>query len=76
MKSYYLITDSHAAEVEAQTGLVGHNTALGVLVEKPTPFSLDAELAKLDRALHPNKCGCGAWSIIHRPGCPVAYSAA
>lgn len=70
MKEYYLVTDSHAEEVERLTGLQGRDTRLGVLVEKPKPFNLDAELDKLDRALHPRRCTCGPWSIIHRPNCP------
>lgn len=69
--THYLITDSHAEEVEAKTGLRGHNTPLGVLIEKPKETQWRPELAEIKRALNPNRCTCGAWSILHRPCCPV-----
>lgn len=64
MKKFYLVTDATAEEVERKTGLPGHNTALGALVEQPEPFRLEVELAKLDRILHP-RCCYGA--ITHAP---------
>jgi hypothetical protein len=73
MKKYYLVTDATADQVTRRTGLDAHQTRLGALVEKPRPFNLDAELDRLDRAMHPNKprCNCGLWSIMHRPDCPI-----
>lgn len=74
--TYWLVTDSTAAEVERLTGLEGCNTPLGVLVEKPKPFNLAAARDKVDRALHPNRprCTCGTYAIIHGPRCPFALA--
>jgi hypothetical protein len=72
-RQFYLVTDATAEEVERRTGLQGHNTHLGALVETPTPFDLGEAMARLDRLLHPNRCTCGAYAVFHRPGCPAAY---
>lgn len=72
MREYYLVTDATAEEVERLTGLRGHNTPLGVLVEKPKPFRLEVALEKLDRLLHPTRCICGKFAVIHQPHCPMA----
>ncbi len=69
--THYLVTDSVAEEVERLTGLRAHDTPLGTLVEKPKPFRLEVEMEKLNHLLHPTRCTCGAWAILHRPGCPV-----
>lgn len=71
MITHYLVTDATAAELEARTGLYGHDTPLGVLAEKPKPFRLDVELEKLDRILHPRRCTCGSFAVIHQPNCPA-----
>lgn len=72
-KKYLWVTDAMPAEVESKTGLRGVPTPDGgTLVEKPKPFNIDAEMAKLDRILNPSRCTCGAWAIIHRPNCPAA----
>lgn len=75
MKKYMLVTDATADEVTRRTGLDAYQTHLGALVEEPRPFNLDAELDRLDRAMHPNnpRCNCGSWSIMHRPNCPFAF---
>jgi hypothetical protein len=75
MRNYILITDATADTVYRLTGMDAHDTPLGALAEKPKPFNLDAELDKLDRAMHPNKprCICGKWIVMHRPSCPFAY---
>lgn len=67
--TYWLIKDSTAAEVERLTGLQGRNTPLGVLVEEPKPINW-AAMAEIKRALHPTRCTCGSYAILHRPSCP------
>lgn len=74
MKKYLLITDADAETVTRLTGMDAHDTPLGVLVEEPRPFNLQAELDKLDRMLHP-RCTCGKFSIIHSSKCPFAVMA-
>lgn len=68
MKEYYLVTDATAEEVERRTGLPGHSTFLGALVEKPKPFRIEVEMEKFDRLLHPRCCNGG---VIHAPNCPM-----
>lgn len=68
---YFLITDSHADEVEALTGLRGRDTPFGVLVEQPKPFRLEVAMERFERAFHPNRCTCGRGAIFHRSGCPA-----
>jgi hypothetical protein len=69
--THYLVTDATAEELERLTGLRGRDTPLGVLVEKPKPFCLEAELEKLAKLLHPTHCTCGSYAIIHQPNCPM-----
>lgn len=71
MKKYLLITDAVPSQVEAATGLKGTMTDLGTLVEKPGPFDVHGAMAVIDRALHPNRCTCGAYAVMHRPNCPA-----
>lgn len=72
---YYLITDSHAEEVEAITGLRGHNTSLGVLVEKPTPMrDIWDMMFKINDALDQSPrctCGRGKMAMWHKWDCPL-----
>lgn len=69
--THYLVTDATPAEVEEKTGLRGHPTPFGTLVEKPKPFDMYGALAEIDRALHPDRCNCGAiLAVMHRKGCP------
>lgn len=70
MKQYYLVTDAASAEVERLTGLPGHDTPFGTLVQKPTPFDMHAAMALVNKAINPNPCTCGSWAIIHQPNCP------
>lgn len=74
--THWLVTDTTAEELEQRLGLRGHNTPLGVLVDRPKPFNLESELDKLDRILHPNKmrCTCGKQAIIHHGNCPFVYA--
>jgi hypothetical protein len=69
--THYLVTGTSAAEVERKTGLRAHDTPLGTLVEKPQPFRLEVEMERLERILHPHRCTCGAWAIVHQAGCPM-----
>lgn len=71
---YYLITGTSASQVERLTGLRGHDTMLGTLVEEPRPVRIAAAMDELDRALRPNRCTCGAFAIIHRSNCPAGVS--
>jgi hypothetical protein len=75
--SHYLITDGQgtcAAEIEKRTGLRAHDTALGILVEKRKPFDMQGALAQIDRALHPSRCICGRYAVLHQPNCPEAWA--
>ncbi len=73
--THYLVTDVSAEELELKTGLRGHNTALGVLVEKPKPFDMYRAMAIINRALTPpSLCTCGPYAIIHQPNCPAAWA--
>jgi hypothetical protein len=72
MKKYLLVTDATADQVKQATGLDGHDTPLGALIEKPRPFNMQAAMEELDRALHPNRCICGRYAIMHRLNCPAA----
>lgn len=74
-KTYLLVTDATAAQVEAKTGFPAHDTPLGALLENPKPFNLDAAMRELDRALHPRRCVCGTYRVMHRPDCPEWYAA-
>lgn len=74
MEKYWLVTDATAAEVEAKTGLQGHDTPLGVLLRAPKPFRLDVALERLNRALHPTRCICGRYAILHQPNCPAGMA--
>lgn len=73
---YYLVADAAAETVEAMTGLRGHNTTLGALIEKPRPFDLDRAMDQIDRAMHPNRlrCICGSRAILHQSNCPMALA--
>lgn len=71
MTSYYLITGASEAQVEKELGLRGRMTPLGVLVEKPKEFDLPKAMAKIEKALNPNRCTCGTWSVLHQPNCPT-----
>lgn len=76
--THYLITDATAAEVEEKTGLRGHPTPLGVLVEAPPdPFieglRMNGDLELIKRTLNPpppRLCGC---NVVHMPPCRFAY---
>lgn len=81
MKRYLLITDAGAAEVEAKTGLRGHNTPLGVLVEDRDPvieaMRLGFWLEQVNRALYPQKPRCCPechGTILHRFGCQIGMT--
>lgn len=67
---YFLVTDSTAEEVERRTGLRGRDTPMGVFVPAPPP-GIAAALERMERALHPNRCTCGAWAVVHRAECPA-----
>lgn len=69
--THYLITDAAPAEIEAKTGLRGHMTPFGTLVEKPKPVDMHGALRAIERALNPNACTCGGYAIVHRPNCPA-----
>lgn len=71
MKKYILITDAVPDQVEAATGIKGHLTPLGTLVEEPVRFDIHGAMAILDRAFNPNRCTCGAYALLHRPNCPA-----
>lgn len=68
---YLLVTDATAAEVEAQTGMRGHDTPIGALVEDRKPVNIHESMAIIDRALYPTQCTCDMHAIIHRPNCPA-----
>ena len=70
-EKFWLVTDTTAAELEQKTGLQGHDTPRGVLLKAPKPFRLDVAMERLDRALHPRRCTCGSYAIIHQPNCPA-----
>jgi hypothetical protein len=73
--THYLITDGQgtcAAEIEKLTGLRAHDTPLGILVDKRKPFDMQGALAEIDRALHPTRCICGKFAVLHQPNCPEA----
>lgn len=74
-KKYLLVTDAVPEQVEAATGLQGHWTPLGTLVEEPAPFDMEAALDRLDRALRPTspRCTCGKHAVVHSPRCPLAF---
>jgi hypothetical protein len=74
MAHYLIITDATAAEVEATLDLRGHDTPLGVLVEKPEPFDMNAAMTVIDRTMNPTRCTCGRGAVIHSPNCPIAYA--
>ena len=72
MSHFYLVTDAMAEQVEAATGMRGRDTPLGALIEAPPSVADLRELAaSIDRMMHPNRCTCGAFAIVHRPGCPA-----
>lgn len=73
MAAYWLVSGTSAQEIERLTGLRGQNTDQGVLIERPKTFHLDAALRSFDAALNPNRCTCGTFSVLHRPGCPAAF---
>jgi hypothetical protein len=71
--THYLVTDATAEEVEHRTGMRGHDTPYGVLVEKrPRPGDIADAMARIDRALNPTRCTCGMFAIMHWPNCPMA----
>lgn len=70
-QTFYLVNGTSAEEVARRTDLRAWDTPLGALVEKPRPFNLAAELEKLDRILHPSRCTCGRYALMHRSDCPA-----
>jgi hypothetical protein len=73
--THYLITDATAEEVERRTGMRGHDTPLGVLVEKPPrPSDITDAMERINRALYPTRCTCGMFAIMHWPNCPMALA--
>lgn len=71
--THYLISEPtglSAAEIERRTGMRAIDTPLGVMLEKPKPLDMRGALAEIDRALHPTRCICGPFAIIHRSNCP------
>lgn len=74
-EKFWLVTGTSVDEVERTTGLRAYETHLGTLVERHQPLDLAMAMDKIDRALHPNRCTCGEWSVLHRANCPAAYLA-
>jgi hypothetical protein len=68
---YWLVSGATAHAVEQSTGLRSIDTPIGVLVEQPRPFDLEAAMSRLDRALHPRSCYC---TVVHMPPCPHVYA--
>ena len=72
MKKYYLVTDATAETVEKLTGLLGHNTHLGALVEQPPSLAgLGEAMARINNALNPPKPRCCHGVFLHEPNCPT-----
>lgn len=59
-----------AEEVTRFTGREAHYSPLGMLVDARSLPNVQRMMEQVDRALHPRRCTCGAWAILHRPGCP------
>lgn len=69
---YWLVKDATPGQVETVTGLRGALTPQGTIVEAPPDMgAVYEQVAAFERMLNPNRCTCGAWAIMHRPGCPT-----
>lgn len=74
MKRYLLVTDASAAEVEAKTGLRGHNTPLGTLVEDRDPIVEAIAIGLWRDHASPRGCPeCGA-AMLHRSNCKIGMA--
>ncbi|MDE2106228.1 MAG: hypothetical protein KGL39_53910 [Patescibacteria group bacterium] len=58
-----------AEELGRRVGMRAFDTPLGTMLEQPKPFDMYGALAKLDRALNPNRCRCTG--VLHRADCPA-----
>jgi hypothetical protein len=74
VKKYLLVnepTGMSAQQLGAAVGMRAIEGPLGTLMEQPKPFNLEAELERLERAMHPRQCNC---AVVHLPPCPLAYA--
>ncbi len=72
MAKYLLVSEPtglSAADLGARVGMRAFDTPLGTMLEQPRPFGMHAALAKIDRALNPNRCRCTGF--LHRADCPA-----
>lgn len=69
---YVLVPDGEAGQIEKLTGLKGHNTPLGALVEWRDPvveaIRIGIQMDAIDRALKPRCC---YGTFLHAPNCPT-----